>query len=219
MWRDNGHRDEAMKFIKRITENPGDGLHRLIFADWLDENGYTSAAHGQRWAAKHGKAPARPVGDANFSGWAQAPWRSHSYGPPRWRHTSHSQDPHTSAPHYLPEEFRLLDYTPIPQSSYHRDYGIPVRYTANHPVFTHREDNPMQHEQNFLSASHDLFWNESGEPENSQKDVDDHNKRLRDRAKAAEVEGYRQQRLATAKAKRERGAAEKASRPGLFDDV
>jgi uncharacterized protein (TIGR02996 family) len=63
VWRHNGHRDEAEKFLKAIAANPGDGLHRHIFADWLEENGYDNASKGQRWAAANGKY-AHPV-----SGW------------------------------------------------------------------------------------------------------------------------------------------------------
>ena len=46
-----------LPFLKAIAAAPGDALPRLIFADWLDEQGRDAEAAGQRWAARHGKYP------------------------------------------------------------------------------------------------------------------------------------------------------------------
>lgn len=45
------------EFLKAIQASPNDMLPRLVFADWLEEQGDTAGAAGQRWLAKHGKRP------------------------------------------------------------------------------------------------------------------------------------------------------------------
>jgi uncharacterized protein (TIGR02996 family) len=44
-------------FLADIGERPGDGTPRLIYADWLEEQGRSDEAFCQRWMAKHGKHP------------------------------------------------------------------------------------------------------------------------------------------------------------------
>ncbi len=52
-------------FIKRIAAQPGEGLHRLAFADWLDEAGRHAGAELERsLAAKIGSG--KPVGRRAF---------------------------------------------------------------------------------------------------------------------------------------------------------
>lgn len=41
--------DERAAFLRRICESPGDDLPRLVFADWLDEQGEAERAEGIRW--------------------------------------------------------------------------------------------------------------------------------------------------------------------------
>jgi len=43
-------------FTTAINENPSDFTTRLVYADWLKENGDESAA-GWRWLCENGKVP------------------------------------------------------------------------------------------------------------------------------------------------------------------
>ena len=56
--------EAAEPFLAAIVAAPGDALPRLIFADWLSEQGWDAEAAGQRWAAREGKYPrvGRPGG-------------------------------------------------------------------------------------------------------------------------------------------------------------
>lgn len=47
----------AKPFLAAIAANPGVALHRLIFADFLEEMGCDAEAQGQRWLAREGKYP------------------------------------------------------------------------------------------------------------------------------------------------------------------
>jgi uncharacterized protein (TIGR02996 family) len=40
-------------FIRRICEEPGCDTHRLVYADWCDENGEPERAQFIRWAVRH----------------------------------------------------------------------------------------------------------------------------------------------------------------------
>jgi uncharacterized protein (TIGR02996 family) len=40
-----------------IDERPADGTPRLVYADWLEEQGRADEAFCQRWMVKHGKRP------------------------------------------------------------------------------------------------------------------------------------------------------------------
>jgi uncharacterized protein (TIGR02996 family) len=44
-------------FQADIDEHPGDATPRLVYADWLEEQGRPDEAFCQRWMAKHGKHP------------------------------------------------------------------------------------------------------------------------------------------------------------------
>jgi uncharacterized protein (TIGR02996 family) len=44
-------------FQADISERPGDDTPRLVYADWLEEQGRPDEAFCQRWMAKHGKYP------------------------------------------------------------------------------------------------------------------------------------------------------------------
>jgi uncharacterized protein (TIGR02996 family) len=60
-------------FQADIDERPGDATSRLVYADWLEEQGRSDEAFCQRWMAKHGKHPgdrSRPHIQARYSwGW------------------------------------------------------------------------------------------------------------------------------------------------------
>jgi uncharacterized protein (TIGR02996 family) len=44
-------------FLADIGERPDDGTPRLVYADWLEEQGRPDEALCQRWMAKHHKHP------------------------------------------------------------------------------------------------------------------------------------------------------------------
>jgi uncharacterized protein (TIGR02996 family) len=44
-------------FLSEIDERPGDGTSRLVYADWLEEQGRSDEAFCQRWMAKHHMHP------------------------------------------------------------------------------------------------------------------------------------------------------------------
>jgi uncharacterized protein (TIGR02996 family) len=57
-----------------IDERPEDGTPRLVYADWLEEQGRADEAFCQRWMVRHGKRPGdrrgRPHIQARYSwGW------------------------------------------------------------------------------------------------------------------------------------------------------
>jgi uncharacterized protein (TIGR02996 family) len=62
-------------FQQDITDHPGDPAPRLVYADWLEEQGRSDEAFCQRWLVRHGKHPgnrSRPRIQARYS-WAWWP--------------------------------------------------------------------------------------------------------------------------------------------------
>ena len=53
--------DEEWGLLEAIRAEPEDDAPRLVYADWLEEQGRPDEAFCQRWMAKHGKHP----GDRN----------------------------------------------------------------------------------------------------------------------------------------------------------
>jgi uncharacterized protein (TIGR02996 family) len=46
-------------FEAALDRDPDDGALRLVYADWLEEQGDVELAYAQRWMARHGKRPRR----------------------------------------------------------------------------------------------------------------------------------------------------------------
>jgi uncharacterized protein (TIGR02996 family) len=53
-------------FEERLELNPADWTTRIIYADWMEEQGDHIAARGQRWMARHKK---RPYWDCRSKTW------------------------------------------------------------------------------------------------------------------------------------------------------
>lgn len=49
--------DTEAALLGAMKEDPGDGALRLVYADWLEENGRGGEAEGVRWALADGKVP------------------------------------------------------------------------------------------------------------------------------------------------------------------
>lgn len=56
------------QLLQVIQNNPADA--KLIFADWLEEDGQPDLAHAFRWSASHGKHPAL-CSNTNYWGWSR----------------------------------------------------------------------------------------------------------------------------------------------------
>jgi uncharacterized protein (TIGR02996 family) len=136
---------EAEAFLRSIAAKPGDGLPRLIFADWLDDNGHHNAAAGQRWAAKHGKYP-RPSGEVV----ADPGVGHHTAG--GWSIGGHSPAL-LSVPHALPDPFFDTERMAGGEQRYYRT----KLYTSG--------PEPHDHERAFLDAAARMNWHpDTGEP-------------------------------------------------------
>lgn len=82
-------------FLADISEHPADPTPRLVYADWLEENGRHEMAHAMRWMARRGKRPhnrtvynsGRPIPDSFAWAWypfrqSSTPWRGTEPRPP-----------------------------------------------------------------------------------------------------------------------------------------
>lgn len=141
---------EAEGFLRKLAESKGDPLHRLIFADWLDDNGYDGAAHGQRWAAKYRKAPkvATPEEGYYVGGWDKD--RSNQ---------SHAHDHDPENPHQLPRVFtKLSPLEPLKHGGVN-NHAYLNAYGGTDPAV-----GSLHNERHFLGRSHELGWDEGGEP-------------------------------------------------------
>lgn len=64
---------EQMSFESRLLDNPLDWTTRLIYADWLDEQGLKDEAFLQRWLGRYEKYPARRTSPGARKPWAWWP--------------------------------------------------------------------------------------------------------------------------------------------------
>lgn len=55
-------------FLAALVAAPGDPLPLLVFADYLEGRGEREWAMGCRWAARHGKRPARADNTKGYAG-------------------------------------------------------------------------------------------------------------------------------------------------------
>jgi uncharacterized protein (TIGR02996 family) len=149
---------EATPFLRRLADSAGDPLHRQVFADWLEEQGYGAAAQGQRWAARYNKAPGKPE---HRPGGFTAPggWYVGGIHP---GHTGHLHgfmaDDSAYAGRTLPMHFFMTEPGATWQTS--RLFN-----TTNNEVRQNTHD-PLAHESALLDATHRIKWDEHGEPLN-----------------------------------------------------
>jgi uncharacterized protein (TIGR02996 family) len=59
-------------FLRDIGVRPGDGLPKLIYADWLDEHGDPRGA-GLRWVVRGGARPAHDTAEDTWDWWSRPP--------------------------------------------------------------------------------------------------------------------------------------------------
>jgi uncharacterized protein (TIGR02996 family) len=75
-------------FIDALNENPYDWDTRLVYADWLEENGDIVLAQGQRWMAQHKKAPRETYFKSGEWTWERpTSWMTNNQmaNDPRWK--------------------------------------------------------------------------------------------------------------------------------------
>lgn len=135
--------------LNALEAKPDDPLTRLIMADALDEAGFTGAAKGMRWAAKHGKRPMR-AGEhhpSNLGGWT----RLSTFDYPN---QFDSRNPYT--PHLLPNAF-FRQKLPLMDSdtTLQKPHSIWYRTARNGTRWNERD---------FLHASNQVQWDDNGEP-------------------------------------------------------
>jgi uncharacterized protein (TIGR02996 family) len=127
-------------YLQAIVARPGDGLPRLVFADWLGERGLTKGEAGQRWAARLEKAPFR--GDS-FSGWMNA---DADYDPQYERRL-----PPSEATHQIPPALPGFLFDKVQAVVWRAGLGL-------HPR------TPLAAEASFLLACSLVDWDEGGNP-------------------------------------------------------
>jgi uncharacterized protein (TIGR02996 family) len=157
MWRDNGHRDEAEKFLKSIVagHDKRDQLPRLIFADWLDETGYPNAASGQRWLAKNNKTPKTPQHDDPIRPGVQRGW-----------HMGGRMHMHGNS--LLPEQFYWHAPATVRRNDNRSSWGKGTIHGGGelyHTGFIGEPHDPLHYERVVLDRSNSMKWHpETGEP-------------------------------------------------------
>jgi uncharacterized protein (TIGR02996 family) len=157
---DNPADDPAAEpFLRRLADSGGDPLHRQVFADWLDESGYANAAAGQRWAAKHGKAPGttETVHDPATGNVVRAARGGWLMGGSENTHTGYA---HVHGRSTLAEPNRRL-----PAAFFDTEGATGGEQRLYRSRLFRSGPDPFSHEHAFLDASHRLSYHpDTGEP-------------------------------------------------------
>jgi hypothetical protein len=128
--------------LKAIAGSPGDPLPRHLLADHAEEHGFDNVAKGQRWAAKHGKQP--EADDHLPGGW--------------YRHFGDGPGRPEQLPHFMlddePWNGGALQADVETMTPAARLWGRSYRSSLGN----------LPHETDFLHRSHEIDWDDEGEP-------------------------------------------------------
>lgn len=151
---------EVEGFLRGLVESKHDPLNRMLFADWLEEHGYNNAATGQRWAAKEKRAPFNDMGKGSFDDDPSNPSNGWYLGPRDLSNYNYEYNESLLPPAFFNAHQRL-----------HTSYISPIHpeHMRTNPdsvmgLVPESDDPMLEHERNFLSASHKAAYSLNGDP-------------------------------------------------------
>jgi hypothetical protein len=139
---------DTVGLLKAVSQSPGDPLPRHMLADHAELHGMHGVAAGQRWAAKHGKAP-RAVSETPAEGGGT----HHQSG--GWALGHFDGEPNNNV---LPEAFHgHWNASDWPSTASRHLFTMGSFNRVDHPEYG-------QHEKHYLQRSHEMQWGDDGEP-------------------------------------------------------